>query len=68
MPQYRILVIAHSLKNNAVAKHNSVVDETQLTAPAEQLIKAGFIELVGVNEVEVVEEKVVKAPKPKLKK
>lgn len=45
MAKFIILVIAHALRNNQIAKYNDVVDESQLTAPAFELIKQGFIQL-----------------------
>ena len=79
MAQYKILVIAHSLKNNLVAKCNEVVDESQLTSSVSELVAAGFIELVAEaktetktetepSNIEVVEEKVVVAKKTKTQK
>jgi DNA-binding HxlR family transcriptional regulator len=83
MAKYKILVIAHSLKNNLVGKCNEVVDESQLTSDVKGLVDAGFIELVvepttetkvetkaetETSNIEVVEEKVVVAKKPKTQK
>lgn len=69
MAKYRVLVIAHSLKNNIVGKFNDVIDETQLTSNPTELVQAGFIELVDVEDLDVVEEEVlVEAKKPKAKK
>jgi hypothetical protein len=70
MAKYKILVIAHSLKNNLVGKFNEVVDENQLTSSVSELVEAGFIELVEETEnIEVVEaEEVVVEKKPKAKK
>lgn len=69
MAKYRVLVIAHSLKNNIVGKFNDVIDETQLTPNPTELVQAGFIELVDVEDLDVVEEEVlVEAKKPKAKK
>jgi hypothetical protein len=47
MAKYKILAIAHALKNNVIAYHGEVVDESQLTAPAYELVKENFISLVG---------------------
>lgn len=44
--KYKIKVIAHSIKNNKIAKYGEVVDESQLTGPAYELVKQGFIEEV----------------------
>lgn len=67
MAKYKVLVIAHSLKNNAVALHGEVIDGSQLTSNADELVNAGFLELVEdeVTEIEVVSEVV---PTPKAKK
>ena len=46
MAKYKILVIAHCLKNNVVAKCGDVVEESQLTIPADELVEDGFIEEV----------------------
>jgi len=43
MAKYKILVIAHALKNNVVAHYGDVVDETQLTTNAADLVNQGFI-------------------------
>ncbi len=59
MAKYKILVIEHCLKNNVVAKYGEIVEESQLTSPADELVEAGFIEEVSVE----AEEK--KASKPK---
>jgi len=60
MAKYKILVIAHALKNNVVAEFGDEVDETQLTTNAADLINQGFIKKVDgsdiVQEVEEVEE------------
>jgi hypothetical protein len=50
MARYKILVIAHCLKNNVIASSNEIIDESQLTSPAEELVEAGFIELVAEEE------------------
>ena len=77
MAKYKILVIAHSLKNNLVGKSNEVVDESQLTSDPKELVEAGFIELVEeveikneteITEIEVVEPKVLVEKKPKAQK
>ena len=48
MAKYKILVIEHCLKNNVVAKYGEVVEESQLTSPADELVEAGFIAEVSV--------------------
>ena len=54
MAKYKIKVIAHLCKNNHLAKFGEVIDETQLTSNAADLVNAGFIEMV--EEVETKEE------------
>lgn len=55
MRKFQIIPIAHSLKNNKVAKTGDVVSESQLTSPASELIEAGFIK--EVFEAEDIEAK-----------
>ena len=43
MRKFKIVVIAHQLKNNVVAKTNDIVDESQLLGNADELVKAGFV-------------------------
>lgn len=50
MAKYRIKVIAHQLKSNKLGKAGETVDESQLLAPAKDLLKAGFIEAVDGEE------------------
>lgn len=50
MAKYKIIVIAHSLKNNKIAKFGEVVDESQLLLPPKDL--KGFVELVEEVPVE----------------
>lgn len=52
MAKYKILVIAHCLKNNVVAKFGEIVEESQLTSPADELVEAGFIEEVKLSNKE----------------
>lgn len=52
MAKYKILVIEHCLKNNVVAKYGEVVEESQLTSPADELVEAGFIEEVKLSNKE----------------
>ena len=47
MRKFKILVIAHSLKQNKIAKYGDIVSESQLTSPAFELMEAGFIEEVS---------------------
>ena len=67
MAKYKILVIAHCLKNNVVAKCGDVVEESQLTSPADELVEAGFIEEVKLSNKEkaVAEAKAEKDSKAK---
>ena len=61
MRQFQILVIAHCLKGNKIAKSGETVSENQLTSPADELITAGFIKEVfkDVNDIKTVEAKQV---------
>lgn len=72
MAKYKILVIAHSLKNNKIAEFGEEVDESQLTSPAKELVNAGFIEEVktkeSVEDLEVDSEEVKTEKKPIKKK
>jgi hypothetical protein len=43
MAKYKVIVIAHQLKNNKIAKSKDIVDESQLNGNAAELVKAGFI-------------------------
>lgn len=52
--KYKVLVIAHQLKNNIIAKSGDVVFESQLSGNAAELVKLNFIE--PVDEVDVEEE------------
>ena len=52
MAKYKIIVIAHQLKNKIIAKSGDLVDETQLMGNAPQLVKEGFIELVEDVKIE----------------
>lgn len=66
MAKYKVLPIAMSIKNNGIAEHGDIVDESQLCSSAFDLIKDGFIELVEDVEEEEVEKTVEKkASKPK---
>jgi len=58
MAKYKIAVIGHLLKNNKVAKFGEIVDESQLTSPANGLVKEGFITEIGAKEIDVVSEDV----------
>jgi len=55
MRKFKVLVIAHSLKQNKIAKFDERVSESQLTSPADELVSTGFLEEVfeDVNEIEV---------------
>lgn len=66
MRKFKIVVIAHQLKNNVVAKTNEIVDESQLLGNADELVKAGFVVEVKdskkpVEEIEVKDAKKVKS-------
>lgn len=56
--KYKIKVIAHSIKGNKIAKYGEEVDESQLTGPAYELVKQGFIEEVESSDLEVKAEEV----------
>jgi len=56
MRKFQVLPIAHSLKNNKVAKSGEIVSESQLTSPADELVSAGFLKEVFDTE-EVVDKK-----------
>jgi hypothetical protein len=60
MAKYRVIPIAMTIKNNGIAEHGNVVDESQLCSPVYDLIKDGFIELVEEETDDSVEEKVSK--------
>lgn len=66
MRKFKIVVIAHQLKNNVVAKTNEIVDENQLLGNADELVKAGFVvevkdEKKPVEEIEVKDAKEIKS-------
>lgn len=76
MRNFQVLPIAHSLKNNKVAKSGDVVSESQLTSPADELVSAGFLkevfdteevfdkkEEIIIDEIEVKSEVVLKKAK-----
>mgnify|MGYP003462192946 CR=1 FL=1 len=46
MAKFKVKVFKHVCKNNYVAKKGEVINETQLTSNAADLVNAGFIELV----------------------
>lgn len=52
MSKYKIKVIAHQLKNQVIAKHGDLVDETQLLGNASELAELGFVELVNETKSE----------------
>lgn len=56
MAKYRVLPIAMTVKNNGIAEHGEIVDESQLCSSVFDLINGGFIELVE-EESEDIEEK-----------
>ena len=63
MAKYKILVIAHCLLNNQIANFGDIIDESQLTSPAQGLVNAGFIE--EVLDAPVVDVKETAAAKKK---
>lgn len=56
MRKYKILVIAHQLKNQVIAKCNDIVDESQLNGNSADLINAGFIKQIEIEEIGIVDE------------
>lgn len=68
MAKFKVLVIALSIKNNKIAKCKEIIDESQLNSSAYELVNAGFIEEVKVEEsvnnlgVDSEEVKAVKKP------
>jgi hypothetical protein len=56
MAKYRVLPIAMTVKNNGIAEHGEIVDESQLCSSVFDLINGGFIELVE-EESDNIEEK-----------
>ena len=44
MRKFRVIPITHSLRNNKIAKSNDIVDESQLSGPANDLVLAGYLE------------------------
>lgn len=72
MAKFRVKVIAHSVKNNKIAKCGDVIDESQLNSSAYELVNAGFIEEVkaeeSVEDLEVDSEEVKAVKKPIKKK
>jgi hypothetical protein len=51
MAKYKIIPISHALKNNVIANHGDIVEESQLTASVYDLIKDGFIEKVEGSDI-----------------
>lgn len=72
MAKFRVKVIAHCVKNNKIAKFGDIIDESQLTSSAYDLVNERFIEEVeseeSVNDLEVDSEEVKAAKKPIKKK
>lgn len=60
MAKYKVNVIAICVKNNRIAKFDEVVDSSELTVSAEELINTGSIKLI-TDDAETTEE----APKGK---
>ena len=58
MRKFKILVIAHSLKQNKIAKYGDIVSESQLTSPAFELMEAGFIEEVSEQATDNVKKEI----------
>ncbi len=73
MGQYKVITIAHQLKNQVIAKFGDVVDETQLNGNVLELVNAGFVEALKEPNEAVSEENLendidVVLPKDKFKK
>jgi hypothetical protein len=52
MAKYKVKTIAVAVKNNRVANHGELVDDSELTANPSEMIEAGSIELVQSDDVE----------------
>lgn len=64
--KYKVMVIAHCLQNNKIAKFGDIVDESQLTSPAQELVNSGFIKLAEETATKkVVETKAAKNAREK---
>jgi len=50
MRKFRVIPIAHSLKGNKIAKSGDIVEESQLSSPANELVLAGYLEDVTESE------------------
>lgn len=46
MAKYKVVTIAMAVKNNRIAKFGETVEDSELTVNVDQLIEAGFIELI----------------------
>jgi hypothetical protein len=57
MAKYRVLPIAMTVKNNGIAEHGEIVDESQLCSSVFDLINGGFIELVEEESDDIEEKK-----------
>lgn len=78
MAKYRVIPIAMTVKNNKIAYHGEIVDDSQLNSPAYELIRDGFLEVfeeikseteeVKVEETDDTEKEVVVNPKKNNKK
>ena len=58
---YKINVLAHQLKNKVVAKHGEIVEDSQLTDTAKNLLAKGFIKKLDAKEVKAHKEAAKKA-------
>ena len=51
---YKVIVLAHALKGNKVAKFGDKVSEEQLNGNAKDLVKAGYIEKLSKKELDKI--------------
>lgn len=52
MGKYIVIAIAMSVRNNRIAEHGEIVDESQLNSPTHELLSGGFIRLATDDEIE----------------
>jgi len=61
MAKYKVKTLALCVKNNRIARHGELVDDSELTVNPSELISTGFIDLVVEAKVET-EAKVEETP------
>lgn len=64
MRKYKVLVIAHQLKNQVIAKYGEIIDESQLNGNSADLVKAGFIAQIEFEETEIIDESQLNVKEP----